>query len=358
MTSSAAWSIAVVSSPPRPSPTTGLALGARGHPREHGVDVRNGARQSSSHSVKRSNSKAGRELRVEERALLRHHLTATCGRPRRPRCGSGRSRTGRLRLAAGRPWATGLLAARRVRDTRRCESVDDLRIEKPVLGRAARSVPPGRAPGPGGARGGRRSACPKRRRRSARPCVSGKIVSPSCPVGTITARSQADASLPSSSWERERGLVAVMAVRRSGSCASASSSTSASENSSSSRQSRDTTPPSSPPARARRGRRPRPCRPRGRRAARAGCGSHEAAAAAPPSARHACARAAGRPGCRTARAEAPRRAPSRRRATPSGPTYSCASHQHAGSGSRTRTPCSCHSARLAAASSSESGSVR
>ena len=64
----------------------------------------------------------------------------------------------------------------------------------------------------------------------------------------------------------------------------------------------------------------RSSRPRAGRSARAACASHEAGAAAPPSGRRACARAGGRRGSRTARRAARRRSPRGVRATPSGPT--------------------------------------
>ena len=77
--------------------------------------------------------------------------------------------------------------------------------------------------------------------------------------------------------------------------------------------------------------------------------------AAPPSARRACARAAGRRGSSYGSARSAATKPSRVRSTPSGPTYAGESHQYAGSSSSTSTPASRQSARSRAACSSDVG---
>src|SRR5579859_4965326 len=73
---SAAWSIAVVSSPPSPWPRTDSRAARDGMPTRTPRTSSVAARQTASQSVKRIQEQAARQLRIEERALLRQHLAA------------------------------------------------------------------------------------------------------------------------------------------------------------------------------------------------------------------------------------------------------------------------------------------
>src|SRR5437763_1977768 len=127
MTSSAAWSTAVVSSPPSPCPTTGSRSARVGIRASTASTSPTAALQSSSHSVKREHEQAGGELGIEERALLRHHVAAARDGPHvvDPRRAQ---EEGRLRLATV-DRRDRLLAARRVRDAVRPGPFHDLRIQ-------------------------------------------------------------------------------------------------------------------------------------------------------------------------------------------------------------------------------------
>src|SRR5437764_7619915 len=124
---SAAWSVAVVSSPPRPAPPTGSRSARVGSRSSTASTSATAARQSSSQaSVKRKHQQAGGELRIEERALLRHHVAAARDLPdvldtRRAQ------EEGCLGIAAidGRDR---LFTARRVGEAARRGVFDDLRI--------------------------------------------------------------------------------------------------------------------------------------------------------------------------------------------------------------------------------------
>src|SRR5439155_1219187 len=75
ITRSAAASIAIVSSPPSPAPTTGSRSARVGSSCRTACTSPTAARQTSSQSsAKRQEEQAGDELRVEVRALLRHRL--------------------------------------------------------------------------------------------------------------------------------------------------------------------------------------------------------------------------------------------------------------------------------------------
>src|SRR4051794_31151559 len=130
MTSSAAWSIAVVSSPPSPAPTTGSRSARVGIRSRTAPTSATAARQSSGQSVKWQHQQAGRELRIEERALLRHDVAAARGCPDVLEAGRPQEEGG-FRLAAV-DGGDRLLAMRRVGDPARGESIDHLRVEKAV----------------------------------------------------------------------------------------------------------------------------------------------------------------------------------------------------------------------------------
>src|SRR6266700_2032021 len=72
----AARSISVVSSPPSPEPTTGSRSARAGSSARTPRTSSAAARQTTSQSVKRVEEQARSELRIEVRALLRHHLAA------------------------------------------------------------------------------------------------------------------------------------------------------------------------------------------------------------------------------------------------------------------------------------------
>src|SRR5712691_44738 len=81
ITRSAAASIAVVSSPPFPDPTTGSRSERRGNSASTPRTSSTAARQRGSQSVKRVEEQARGQLGIEVRALLRHRLTAPRDRP-------------------------------------------------------------------------------------------------------------------------------------------------------------------------------------------------------------------------------------------------------------------------------------
>ena len=87
---------------------------------------------------------------------------------------------------------------RRVRDALRLEPVDDLgvetfRVEQLVLSLSIEDEP-------GQLAAGRSIGVPPTPSTDCASRCVGKIVRPSCPVGTITTSMNADASEPSSSW--------------------------------------------------------------------------------------------------------------------------------------------------------------
>src|SRR5438105_1591171 len=125
---SAAASIAVVSSPPSPVPTTGSRSARVGSSASANRTSSTAARQRSSQpSVKRVEEETRGELREEVRALLGHDVAATCYREdvvdaRR----AEQERRLRVPRVDGRD---SLVAARRVRHALRCESIDELHVE-------------------------------------------------------------------------------------------------------------------------------------------------------------------------------------------------------------------------------------
>src|SRR2546421_5325554 len=131
-TRSASASIAVVSSPPSPRRSTGSRSSRVGISASTPRTSATAARQSSSQSVKRVQQQAGGELRVEERALLRHHVAAARHGPDVLDARRAQEK-GRLGFAAI-DGGDRLLAARRVGDACRGSAVDHLRIEQAVTG--------------------------------------------------------------------------------------------------------------------------------------------------------------------------------------------------------------------------------
>src|SRR6266511_1351680 len=73
---SAAWSIAVVSSPPMPAPTTGSRSARVGSSASTCRTSSTAPRQSASQSIKRMEEQTRCQLGIEVRALLRHRLAA------------------------------------------------------------------------------------------------------------------------------------------------------------------------------------------------------------------------------------------------------------------------------------------
>src|SRR5262249_51813589 len=125
--SSAALSIAVVSSPPSPCPTTGSRSTRVGSSTSTRRTSSTHARESSSQSVKREEQQPARQLRIEERALLRHDIAAARDLPHvlDPRR-TEQERSLRLAAVDGRDrFGSG----RRVRHAPGRQRVDDLRIE-------------------------------------------------------------------------------------------------------------------------------------------------------------------------------------------------------------------------------------
>src|SRR2546421_100169 len=132
-TRSASASIAVVSSPPSPRRRTGSRSRRVGISASTLRTSAAAARQSSSQSVKRVQEEAGGELRIEERALLRHHVAAARHGPDvlDARRAQEKGRLGFAAIHGGHR----LLAARRVRDATRGGAIDHLRIEHAVTGK-------------------------------------------------------------------------------------------------------------------------------------------------------------------------------------------------------------------------------
>src|SRR5579885_2903525 len=126
-TSSTAASIAVVSSPPSPCRRTGsrsMRVGISASTRSTSATA---LRQTSSQSVNGMHQKAGGQLRIEERALLRHDVAALCNLPhiadaRRPK------QERALRVAAV-DGGLRLRALRRIGDSAGVDRVDDLGVE-------------------------------------------------------------------------------------------------------------------------------------------------------------------------------------------------------------------------------------
>src|SRR6266566_3806968 len=127
ITRSAAASIAVVSSPPTPSPTTGSRSDRRGSSASTPRTSSTAARQSASQSVKRVEQQAGRELGIEVRALLRHRLAASRDRP--DVLDPSGAKQKRCFGFAAVDRCNGVGALRGVGHALRCDLLDDLHIE-------------------------------------------------------------------------------------------------------------------------------------------------------------------------------------------------------------------------------------
>src|SRR3954452_9113569 len=128
ITRSAAASIAVVSSPPTPAPTTGSRSSRVGRSRSTPCTSSTAWRQTASQcSVKRKEEQAGDELRIEVGALLRHRLATL--RDREDVLDPGRAHEhGDLRLTGiDRPH--GLLPVGGVADALMAKTVDELHVE-------------------------------------------------------------------------------------------------------------------------------------------------------------------------------------------------------------------------------------
>src|SRR5579862_144576 len=137
-TSSTAASIAVVSSPPSPRRSTGSRSTRVGIAASSPFTSSTAPRQTASQSINRMQEQAGGELRVEERALLRHDVTATGDLPHvldarraEQECALG--------LAAV-DGGLGLGALRGVGDALGLQRVDDLRVEAGRLEQLVASV--------------------------------------------------------------------------------------------------------------------------------------------------------------------------------------------------------------------------
>src|SRR5262249_57175323 len=156
---SAAWSIAVVSSPPSPAPTTGSRSARVGSSARTRRTSSTASRQSASQSIKRMEEQARSELGEEVRALLGHCLAAARDGPdvldlRRPQ------QERRLRIAAV-DGGDGPVPARRVRHALRGDAVDDIDVERVALEQLVAAVTGGHHAGqlrggPGGRRAPRR----------------------------------------------------------------------------------------------------------------------------------------------------------------------------------------------------------
>src|SRR5438045_7924220 len=128
---SAAASIAVVSSPPMPEPTTGSRSARVGNSARTWRTSTTASRQSASQSVKRMEKQARGELRIEVRALLRHRLAAARDAPD-VLDARGPEQEGRLRVAPvdGRDR---LIALRCVGDALGCDALHHLDVERVAL---------------------------------------------------------------------------------------------------------------------------------------------------------------------------------------------------------------------------------
>src|SRR6266496_2397254 len=137
--SSAAASIATVSSPPLPAPTTGSRSTRVGSSASTPRTSSTAARQVASQSVKRLKQKARGQLRIEVGRLLRQHLALARARehvldPGRPEqeCSLG------LAVVDGRDRLAPL---RRVADALRRQGVDDLDVEPVALEQLIATAP-------------------------------------------------------------------------------------------------------------------------------------------------------------------------------------------------------------------------
>src|SRR4051812_34224359 len=138
--SSAALSIAVVSSPPRPCPTTGSRSARVGSSTSTARTSATHVRHTSSQSViDREEEQPARQLRIEERALLRHHVAAPRDLPHvvDPR----RAEQERALGVAAVDRRLGVGALRRVRHALGMDRVDHLRIEPVALQQLVPAVP-------------------------------------------------------------------------------------------------------------------------------------------------------------------------------------------------------------------------
>ena len=224
--SSAAASIAVVSSPPSPARSTGSRSSRVGQPSSTSLmsveAPRGRARASRSSAVDRVEEEAGDELREEVRRFLWHRLAARAPARRRPRRAVGRRRKAASAsprvdagdgLLASRACSHGLVRRRARRARRRAGR-----------GRRGRSTPLPRCTTIAAARRRRARAAVVRLvdRTGARVDGSGDLGArradawgrsrgPGSSAETSTA-SIARSGVPGSGVERERGLVAVVAV--------------------------------------------------------------------------------------------------------------------------------------------------
>src|SRR6266508_4259432 len=126
-TRSAAWSIAVVSSPPMPAPTTGSRSARVGSSASTRRTSTTASRQSASQSVKRMEEQARGELRIEVGALLRHRLAPTRDGPD-VLDARGAEQEGGLGLAAV-DGGDSLLATWRIADALGRDALHDLDVE-------------------------------------------------------------------------------------------------------------------------------------------------------------------------------------------------------------------------------------
>src|SRR5580765_1218069 len=131
ITLSAAASIAVVSSPPMPAPTTGSRSARPGSSSSTPRTSSTAALQSASQSVKRVKEQARRQLGKEVGALLRHRVTPPRDVPHvLDPCGPEQERGLCVAAVDG---CNRVLALRRVRHTLRRDSLHDVDVE-PVAG--------------------------------------------------------------------------------------------------------------------------------------------------------------------------------------------------------------------------------
>src|SRR3984893_18796547 len=127
ITRSAAASIAVVSSPPIPAPTTGSRSERCGNSASTPRTSSTAARQRPSQSVKRVEEEARRELGIKVRALLRHRLAAPCDRP--DVLDAGGAKQERSFGVAAVDGCNGVGTLRRIGHSFRCDPLDDLDVE-------------------------------------------------------------------------------------------------------------------------------------------------------------------------------------------------------------------------------------
>src|SRR5262245_11138293 len=130
--SSAAASIATVSSPPLPAPTTGSRSTRLGSSTSTACTSSTAARQVAAQSVvKRLEQQARGQLRKEVRRLLRHHLAVA--RAREHVLDFGWPQEERRLGFAAVDSRDGLVALRRVGDALGSECVDDLDVQSIAL---------------------------------------------------------------------------------------------------------------------------------------------------------------------------------------------------------------------------------